>query len=204
MNPAPRCRVQSVWHHVFGRRAPLELEIGCGRGDFLLQRAASRPQHNVVGIECKTRLVRHINARKQRLGLTNVHVVHGDAWAWVPTTFAATEITALFLNFPDPWWKKRHAKRRILPRWFVHVLSSKAMPGAGFFLQTDVCMTFRHCLQALRQDGLWHHCQGDAGAAFSSNPAGTQSYRERRCLKQGIPVYRAALTRTLTQPPPRR
>lgn len=198
MYPLTYCRVQPVWHHVFGRQAPLELEIGCGRGEFLLQRAASCPQHNVVGIECKARLVRHINARKRRLGLTNVHVVHGDAWAWVPTTFAATEIAALFLNFPDPWWKKRHAKRRILPRWFVHVLAGKAAPEARIFVQTDVLMTFRQCVQALRQDDLWRLCQDDTAAALPDNPTGAQSHRERRCLKQGIPVYRATLARTLT------
>ena len=197
----PWCRTQSIWHHVFGRRAPLELEIGCGHGNFLLQHALEHPQNNIVGIECKARLVHHINARKKQLGLTNVHVIHGDAWAWVQTTFAATEITSLFLNFPDPWWKKRHAKRRILPRWFVHALSSKAAAQALFFVRTDVLMTFQYCLQALQQDALWSLSQGGALTPYLHSSCGIQSRRERRCLRQNIPVYRAQLTRTCQQGP---
>ena len=192
------CQPQPVWHRVFGRTAPLELEIGCGQGDFLLQRALAYPQHDIVGIEYKARLVRHINARKQQLGLTNVHVVHGNAWGWTSAAFASSQIAALFLNFPDPWWKKRHGKRRILPDWFVHVLANKAVPQAQFFLQTDVLMTFHHCVQALQKDYLWRNSHGEVLSSSLPNLTNAQSHRERRCLQQDIPIYRAVLTRTHT------
>ena len=96
----------SIWHHIFGRHAPLDVEIGFGHGDFLIQRACTYPQRNLVGIEYKTHLVRKAMKRKAKKGLHNLHILQGNAHNLVPTAFAAGEIHNIFLNFPDPWWKK--------------------------------------------------------------------------------------------------
>ncbi|MEM7402968.1 MAG: tRNA (guanosine(46)-N7)-methyltransferase TrmB [Myxococcota bacterium] len=184
-----------IWHHVFGRHAALDVEIGFGHGNFLIQRARNYPQRNLVGIEYKAYLVRKAMRRKAQQRLHNLHILQGDAHSLIATAFAVGEIHHVFMNFPDPWWKKRHIKRRILTPMFVQLLADKSVATAQIFLQTDVLMTFTQCLQQLQQHNIWRAAHNKSNPLQVSNTTKAVSRRERRCIQQQIPIYRAVVAK---------
>src|SRR4051812_29196235 len=102
------------WERDFGRKAPLELEIGPGHGGFALDYAAAHPEIDLVLIETRRADVELIRARAARRGLPNVVVFHGDAKLLLPRFFVPGSLGGVHVQFPDPWWKKRHHKRRLV------------------------------------------------------------------------------------------
>src|SRR5689334_9955105 len=110
------------WSTLFGNDSPLELEIGMGRSHFLFERAKAVPSHNIIGIEWKGEWVRQARKRAVREGVPNVQVMHGNAWQMAPFIFEDGSLEQIVLNFPDPWWKKRHHKRKVINDDFIDVL----------------------------------------------------------------------------------
>ncbi|HVE85223.1 MAG TPA: tRNA (guanine-N7)-methyltransferase, partial [Myxococcales bacterium] len=102
------------WKRDFGRQAPLELEIGPGRGAFALDHAARHPEIDLVAIETRRSDCELIRARAARRGLVNLLVLQGDAKLLLPRLFPAGSLSAVHVQFPDPWWKTRHHKRRMV------------------------------------------------------------------------------------------
>jgi len=102
------------WERDFGRAAPLELEIGPGRGAFALDHAARHREVDLVVIESRRSDCELIRARAAKRGLRNLMVLQGDAKLLVPRLFPPGSLAALHVQFPDPWWKKRHHKRRMV------------------------------------------------------------------------------------------
>src|SRR6476620_8764451 len=102
------------WEKDFGRRAPLELEIGPGRGAFALDHASAHPELDLVIIETRRSDCELIRGRAGKRGLRNLMVVHGDAKLLVPRMFAPGSLSAVHVQFPDPWWKTKHHKRRMV------------------------------------------------------------------------------------------
>src|SRR3981189_2293721 len=100
------------WRGDFGRAAPLELEIGPGRGAFALDHAARHPEIDLVLIEARRSDCELIRTRALKRGLRNLMVLHGDARLLVPRLFPPRSLAAVHLQFPDPWWKRRQPKRR--------------------------------------------------------------------------------------------
>ena len=101
------------WRAVFGRTAPLEVELGFGRPHFLLERALEAPGSDVVGIEWKGKWPRAVWAKQGKGEALNVRAVHGNAWLLFGALFSPSTVSAAYLNFPDPWWKTKHRKRRV-------------------------------------------------------------------------------------------
>ena len=122
---------------LFGRDAPLVLEIGFGNGDSLAEMAAAAPERNFLGIEVHRpgvgRLLRSIEER----GLTNLRVMSEDAFAVLERYIADGALDTVQLFFPDPWHKKRHHKRRILQPPFVELIADRLRPGGLFHMATD-------------------------------------------------------------------
>src|SRR2546430_14054901 len=98
------------WSREFGRVAALELEIGPGRGGFALDHAAAHPEVDLVCIETRRADCELIRSRAAERGLANLIVLQGDAKLLLPWLFAPASLSALHVQFPDPWWKKRHNK----------------------------------------------------------------------------------------------
>ena len=96
------------------RDGPIELEIGFGRGMFLLERARSAPQARLLGIEIKNKWAYLVSQRAA--GLPRVRVFAADAREFLPRLRPEHSVARVFMHFPDPWWKKRHAKRRLAGR----------------------------------------------------------------------------------------
>jgi len=121
----------------FERPAPLELEIGCGKGGFLLRRAQEHPELNFLGIEWANKFFRFAADRMARWGVTNVRIMRTDAAYFVTSQLEPSCIAALHIYHPDPWPKKRHHKRRLIQPPFVNAAVRALMPGARWAVQTD-------------------------------------------------------------------
>jgi tRNA (guanine-N7-)-methyltransferase len=179
------------WDVVFGFSGPLELEIGCGAGGFALEYCRRHPNVRYVAFEWRKKFAREVQHRAGARGLRNLRVVEADARQEVPHLFAPGSLSAVHLQFPDPWWKRAHQKRAIVTPDFSRLLLERAAPGALFDLRTDVEDRARRMLAILEEAG-WANPLGP-GTFHPSDPEEVPSTRERRYLVTGQPVYRARL-----------
>lgn len=176
-----------------GRGREVELEIGFGRGHFLLARAAARPGSLLVGLEVRRKWVGLTDARARRAGLDNVVVWLGDARSVLAEAGPAGALSWVFLHFPDPWWKKRHQKRLLLSSRTAADVARLLGPGGRLLVQTDVeerATLYRGVLEgepALEALPL----EPDVPAVPE------QSHRERKCLEAGLPVFRLLYEKVL-------
>jgi tRNA (guanine-N7-)-methyltransferase len=122
---------------LFGNGRPVELEIGCGKGGFLLRRAQAHPDRNFVGIEWANKFYKYAADRMSRWALTNVRIMRTDARHFVIHRVAAGCLTAMHIYHPDPWPKKRHHKRRLVRPDFMEAAVRAMADGARLAIQTD-------------------------------------------------------------------
>ncbi len=160
----------------------LQLEIGFGRGVFLSELAAAQPQVGFLGFEVRSRNCLELLKRIDRLGLTNVRMVLADVRSVSPWLFPDAVVDAVYMLFPDPWWKKRHHKRRLLTPETLASLRRIMRPGALFSLKTDVPQTAELADQSFAATPGFEQAYP---RALDHLP---RSHRERRCLKVGLPV----------------
>ena len=178
---------------VFAPKHALEIEIGFGRGMFLVQRAVAAPGTGLLGIEIKDKLAVRVNERIARLGLGgSVRVLAGDVRTLLPQLRPSGCVGRVFMCFPDPWWKKRHARRRLLAAPLLDELARLLRPGGELFLQTDVEERAEGFVEALRA----HPAFAIAGDGYHpDNPYGARSNREARAIEDGLPIFRVLATR---------
>ena len=179
---------------LFSRQAAIELEVGSGKGLFLAAAAATDPETNFLGIEIAAKYARFAAARLAKRSLTNAKVVHGDALRVLAELVPAGALQAVHVYFPDPWWKARHKKRRVMnPRFVAHV-ERTLMPGGKLHFWTDVEEYFQTSLEVL----------ASATRLAGPNPVAEKpadhelDYRthfERRMRLHGLPIYRAEFTK---------
>jgi tRNA (guanine-N7-)-methyltransferase len=122
---------------IFGRRAPLIVEIGFGMGEGTAQIAAAHPENDYIGIEVHNPGVGSLLDKIGRTGLTNVRIVQHDAVEVMRDMVPADSLAGVHVFFPDPWHKKRHHKRRLLQSPFVALLASRISPGGYLHVATD-------------------------------------------------------------------
>ena len=125
------------WSSHFQNNSPLKLEIGFGTGNFLIEMAIREPGSNFVGLDFYHKGIRKIIARINKLKLENIRIVYGDAREKIPLIFDDNELHEAFINFPDPWPKKRHIKRRLIKPQFIKSLSQKLKKNGEVHIATD-------------------------------------------------------------------
>lgn len=125
------------WDGVFGRHAPLLVEIGSGRGEALAAIAAGRPEANVVAFEVFAPAIASTLSRLAREGVTNARVVLANGVEGLEHLFAPGSISALYTFFPDPWHKARHHKRRLVTPAFADLVAARLAPHGLWRLATD-------------------------------------------------------------------
>jgi tRNA (guanine-N7-)-methyltransferase len=125
------------WQARFERTAPLVVEIGFGNGLFLIEQAERHPDANVVGIELSWGWVQHLAGRLDEAGLAHVRLIHGEAQVALQYLFAPHSIREIFINFPDPWPKKRHHTRRLIQTELVELLQDRLVTGGRVTIATD-------------------------------------------------------------------
>lgn len=122
---------------LFGNDRPVEVEIGSGKGGFLIEAAGARPSHNFLGLEYVEKFAMYIADRAVRRGLTNIRVLSVDAGHLVIHRVPTSSIDVLHVYHPDPWPKKRHHKRRLFQPAFVEAVIRTLKPGGRWYIQTD-------------------------------------------------------------------
>jgi len=126
------------WAKLFGNLRPVEIEIGSGKGAFLLAYAEHHAELNLLGIENQPRWVRWIEQRLERAPRSNARVLCADAGLVVSTFIRDCTVRAYHLYFPDPWWKRRHQRRRLVHADFAAHLLRTLEPAGVLHLATDV------------------------------------------------------------------
>lgn len=122
---------------IFGNDHPIELELGIGKGRFLIQSAETHPERNWVGVEWASRYYRLVAERAAKRGLTNLRVLRDDAGHVVRDTIEDASIDVLHVYFPDPWPKARHNKRRLVQPPFAREAARILVSGGRVKLATD-------------------------------------------------------------------
>ena len=176
------------WTEVFGRHAPLYVEIGMGKGDFLMAMAAENPQYNYVGIE-KSLTVIHIAAKKyQKSPLTNLRLLPADAQD-MQDLFALGQIRRIYLNFSDPWPKKRHEFRRLTAKGKLAMYSRILEPYGQIHIKTDQESFFYFTLRELIREG-WSVGKICTDLYHNGYDGAMMTEYERRFIRMGQAIYR--------------
>jgi tRNA (guanine-N7-)-methyltransferase len=181
------------------RAAALELEIGAGHGGYALAFARARPERALVAIEQRRKFADELRARAEERGLSGLVVVHGDARVLAPRLFAAGSLAAIHVHFPDPWWKRRHHRRRLVDEGMSTLLLRLLRPGGLLDFRTDVERYALEAVERLEAEGF----ENEAGrAAFADAPPDEiPSTREKRYLATGQRVWRLRLRRPVAPGP---
>ena len=122
---------------IFGRKAPVILEIGFGNGEHLLSRAQSEPRHDFIGVEVHRPGVGRVLHHADKAGLTNLRAASHDAVELLQQNIADGVLHEIVIYFPDPWHKTRHHKRRLIQPEFAALLARKITHGGHLLLATD-------------------------------------------------------------------
>jgi tRNA (guanine-N7-)-methyltransferase len=176
------------WCVVFGRNAPMALDIGCGPGMFALELARQHPEWNVLGLEIRRHLTAHLNSEAQKEGLSNVYGCYANANVHLDSLVPDNSVVFLSINFPDPWYKKRHHKRRVVQKEWLSVLKRKLCAGAYIHTMTDYAPIAEDMHEVFSQEpGLMPESRdGFLGASTT----GIVSERELKHTARGEAVYR--------------
>lgn len=126
------------WPAVFGADRPVELEVGSGKGLFLQNAATANPEHNFLGLELSRKYAGKAAERLARRAIGNAKVWSGDARLFLARHVAPASLCAVHVYFPDPWWKKRHKKRRVFTGSLVADVERALVSGGEFRLASDV------------------------------------------------------------------
>ena len=166
---------------------PLQLDIGCARGRFLLRMAEAEPGWNFLGVEIREPLVDEANRLASEGGLTNLHYAFCNAMLWLDRLIMNVpddRLQMVTIQFPDPWFKKKHAKRRMVNAELVDTVADKLAKGGKIFIQTDIEFLAEemHELFAADRRVIEYMC--------SDNPFSVKTERELAVETKQAPVYR--------------
>jgi len=177
---------------------PLHLDIGAARGRFLLAMAMNDPDRNHLGVEIRRPLVVAAEADRQAAGLTNLHYLFCNASLnlvdWLQDLPCGL-LQLVTLQFPDPWFKSRHHKRRVLQPALLRSLALALPPGGTLLMQSDVLAVIEPMVNQVEASGWFERPCGDPIPWLESNPLAVPTERERHVLARGLPVYRVRYRR---------
>ncbi len=192
--PGPPLR----WAELFGNDNPVELEVGSGRGLFLVRAAQLHPDRNFIGIEYDYKEARRAARRVLKRELPNVRVLGANARTVIPKYIDRGAVAAVHVYFPDPWWKRRHRKRRIFNPEFVAEIARILVSGGFLHSWTDVEEYFQVITGLVAANPAFAELPPPA----EGDPQHDMDYHtsfERKKRKLGLPIYRACWTRTAGQ-----
>ena len=178
----------------FGNTNPVELEVGFGKGLFLLTASEHHPERNFLGIEIERKyhlLTANRIAKRER---KNVRVICGDAKVFLPNFVPEQSISALHVYFPDPWWKNRHRKRRLFTEEFSQQCERILQPGGIFHLVSDVEEYFLIMTEIMSHRTLLMR-QPPPEVKSPDHDLDYLTNFERKYRKEGRPIYRTAYVR---------
>lgn len=185
------------WEKVYPQlNQPLHLDIGSARGRFLLSMAQLETNWNFLGLEIREPLVIDANKLRDELGLTNLHYLFCNVNNSVSSLLSSLPnktLERVTIQFPDPWFKNRHAKRRVVQPELVAELANYLAPGGTVFLQSDIKFVAEEMCDRFSEHPAFVKQHTEEWLAENPLPVSTE--REEYVLSQGEPVYRALFAR---------
>jgi tRNA (guanine-N7-)-methyltransferase len=176
------------------RARPLEVELGCADARFLFERAPKHPDVDFVGVEIRKPLVDTVNEQAAEAGLSNLRAVFANITTELDILFADASLRRVFVNFPDPWFKQRHAKRRLMTAELAHVIARKLEPGGELLFQSDIWTLGIEALVVLEGEPTLANERG-AWSFLRENPYDAKSLREVRVEENDVRVWRMLFRR---------
>lgn len=190
---------RGLWKQVFGNEKPLHIEIGMGKGQFILNMAKAHPEINYIGIERYSsvllRAVEMLDADEEFKELPNVRFVCMDAKD-LSEVFAPEEVQKIYLNFSDPWPKARHAKRRLTSVGFLKRYDQVLAAGGVVEFKTDNTTLFDFSLEQAKEAGwkLVAHTY-DLHHNKEMNQGNIMTEYEQKFSSKGNPINKMIITR---------
>jgi len=176
---------------LFGNDLPLEVELGSGKGLFLSSSGAARPDTNFLGLEVSLKYARHAAARCAKLDLPNTRLAQGDGLRVFRELLSDASLAAVHVYHPDPWWKARHKKRRVMNPAFLADVERTLIPGGTLHFWTDVEEYYHTALETIAASTRL------AGPLTVNEDADFRTHFERRTRLAGLPVYRAQYRKSI-------
>jgi len=167
----------------------VELEIGCADAQFLFERAAVDASRQYVGLEIREDLVKQVNRRARGLAVP-VHAVFCQAQLHMTEIFPPGSVERVYVNFPDPWFKRRHHDRRMVDDALAAGIATVARSGAELFVQSDVWDIALDAMSTFERDDRFVNLAGEWTFWRGGNPYGVRSWREMNAEATGLPIWR--------------
>jgi tRNA (guanine-N7-)-methyltransferase len=167
---------------------PLLIDLGCARGRFLLRMAEADPSWNYLGVEIREPLVDEANRIAAECRSGNLHYVFCNAMLWLDRLIERIpdgRLQMVTIQFPDPWFKKKHAKRRMVNRELIDAVMERLADGGRIFVQTDIEFLAEEMFDLFRSDKRLKEIPIEA------NPFPVKTERENAVEAKNLPVYRA-------------
>ena len=167
---------------------PLHLDIGCARGRFILRMAEIEPKWNFLGVEIREPLVDEANRLARETGLHNLHYVFCNAMLWLDRLIEKVPegmLQMVTIQFPDPWFKKKHAKRRMVNVELVETIVNKLAVNGKIFVQTDIEFLAEEMSELFAAD------ERLSSYAITENPFMIKTEREKAVEDKEFQVFRS-------------
>jgi tRNA (guanine-N7-)-methyltransferase len=177
----------------------LEVELGAAEAHFLLDRARDDRETQFVGVEIRRELVEAVNAACAAGGPPNVRSVFANMSVDMGRLFADASVRRFYLNFPDPWFKSRQHKRRVIGPGLMAEIGRALAPGGELYVQTDIFALALDAMAALEADAGFVNAAGD-WTFLRESPYPAKSRRERQCDAEGVRVWRLLYRRVGPSP----
>lgn len=184
------------WERIFGRPAPLAVEIGFGNGDHLIHLARRQPHHNLIGLEISQPSLRKAAGKVKQQQLNQVRIVYSAAQPFLWLGCAPQTLQQLHINFPDPWPKEAHQERRLISDRFLHLAATRLAPGGELNIATDHPVYQEHIALHLSRTPYFDSA---ADAPFVvADPTRFVTKYERKALAEGRVCHYYRWRRNLT------
>ena len=162
---------------------PIDIEVGFGRGQFVIQKADKYRDINFLGFEVRRKFVEYAKSNVENLKLTNIYLECASADVAISEKIPEGRIRNIYVNFPDPWWKRKHKKRRILKPEFINIFHKVMQVGGIIYVRTDVKEYADFVTENFSKLETFEKTEHDIISD------GVMSNREVKCSEEGLDIY---------------